>query len=60
MCCYIFLSVHMNFFDVIVSGSDPEINQGGGWLTFQVKSFMHVVIVSITIATKFKDMKWGV
>ena len=50
----------MNFFDVIVSGSDPEINQGGGWLTFQVKSFMYVVIVSITIATNFKDMKWGV
>ena len=24
------------------SGTDPEINQGGGWLTFQVGSLMYV------------------
>ena len=42
------------------SGTGPEINQRGGWLTFQVGSFIYVVIVSITIAEKFKDMKWGV
>ena len=41
-------------------GTDPEINQGGGWLMFQIGSFIYIVIVSITVAAKFKDMKWGV
>ena len=43
---------------VSYTSTDPEINQGGGWLTFQVGSLIYVVTVSITIAAKFKDMKW--
>ena len=44
------------------SGTDPEINQGvaGLCFRFQVWSFIYVVIVSITIAEKIKDIKWGV
>ena len=44
---------------VIKAGTDPEINQRGGWLMFQVGSFICIAIVSITIAAKFKDMKCG-
>ena len=44
----------------IYIGTDPEINQGGGWLTFQARPFIYVVIVSITIESKFKDTKWEV
>ena len=40
------------------TGTDPEINQGGGWLMFQIGSFIYVVIMSIIIAAIFKDMKW--
>ena len=32
------------------TGTDPEINQGGGWLMFQVGCLIYVVIVSIIIA----------
>ena len=46
----------------LIPGTDPEINQGG-WLAYvsgQVFHIIYVVTVSITIAAKFKDMKWGV
>ena len=42
------------------SGTDPEINQGG-WLGYKLGFRLDLsYIVSITIALKFKDMKWGV
>ena len=44
----------------VETGTDTEINQGGGWLRFQVGSFFHIIIMNIIIAAKFKDMKWGV
>ena len=41
------------------TGTDPEINQWGGWLMFHVGSLIYVVIMSIIIAAIFKDRKWG-
>ena len=42
------------------SGTDPEINQGG-WLGYRLGFWLDLsYIVSITIAAKFKDIKWRV
>ena len=42
-----------------ITGTDPEINQGG-WLGYRWGFKLDLsYIVSITIAIKFKDMKWG-